>query len=634
MPAIRTVRNNELEVADEKDADYALDDTSGFFSTNANLVPLASAVQGPRVFYGARFFEQALPLRDREAPLVRNLEASSGRSWDYVMGEHAGAVRSKGDGLVTKVTPDEIHLKHPDGSSSIRELYNRFPNNRKTLTHNEATVKEGDQVKPGDLLASSNFTDGEGRLALGTNARIGLGAYKGHSMDDAVVIRAGYASRLTSDHAETLEQVKDVNLKAGKAHYISLFHKKFNLEQLDKLDDDGMVVPGTILQPGDPLMLFTKPRAFNSQNENIGKLSRGAKFVRKDAAKVWEGDDPAEVLDVARTRDGGVKVFLRYQSPARPGDKLVLRQGAKGTISMIIPDDKMPRTEDGQPLDLLLNQLSLPSRVNAATFHELILGKIATKTGKAYTLPAFTKPGEDWMQFVGGEMEKNGVTAEERVFDPEEDAYLDNPLTVGVGHVLKLHHLAAGKMSARGSSSYSADRQPMKGGGGGGGAQRLSGLEMNVLHSSGARGVQKEAILLRGELRDDYWKAVRNNRTAPKLGRPFVWDKFQALLNGSGVNAKDLGKGRQRLTPLTDKELKARNSMEVLNDGIVDLGNFEPKPGGLFDPRMVREQRWGHISLPFPVINPAYEDTVKALLGLSQKEYQALLDQPPDARVL
>lgn len=633
-PTIRGVRDNEIVIGDDREADYELDDTSGFFSTHANLVPLASAVQGPRVFYGARFFEQALPLAQREAPLVRNLEQGSGRSWDYVMGEHVGALRAKADGVVDRVTPDEIRLKLADGSFETRELYNQFPNNRKTLSDNFAQVKVGQVLKKGDLLASSNFTDDEGRLALGTNARVGVGAFKGETMDDALVISAAYAKRLTSEHAETLEQEKDPNLKGGKNHFVSLFPKKFAAAQLDALDADGLIKPGAILQPGDPLMLFTKPRTFSSQNENIGKLSRAAKFVRRDAARVWDGEDPAEVLKVARTRDGGIKMFVRYQSPARPGDKLVLRAGNKGTISRVIPDEKMPRTEDGRPLDLLLNQLGLPSRVNASTFHELLLGKIAAKTGKAYTLPAFAPKGSDWLQFVDAELAKHGLQKEERVFDPEEDAYLDHPLTVGVGHVLKLHHLASGKMSARGSAGYSMDHQPLKGGGGGGGAQRLSGLEMNVLHSSGARGVQKEAILLRGEQRDEYWKALRNNRSAPNLGKPFVWDKFQALLNGAGVNVKDLGHGRRRLTPLTDKELGLKNSQEIANDGILDLGTLEPKAGGLFDPRMVREQRWGHITLPFPVVNPAYEDSVRTILGLSQKEYQALLDRPPSAASL
>jgi len=625
--AIKGIKFNQLQTGEIEEADYDMGDTNSFLSTHANAIPLASAVQGPRIFYGARFFEQALPLVKNEAPLVRNLESQSGRSFDFVLGEAVGARRAKIGGVVTKVTPDEIVLKDAEGKVHTQDLYNLFPGNRKTLQHNTPSVKVGQSVAPGDLLAYSNFTDKEGRMAMGSNAVIALVPYKGASMDDALVISQSFANRTTSDHAETVEQEKDDSLKLGKNHYVSLFPKKFKRDQIDNLDDEGIIRIGAKVMPGDPLILQTRPRSFSSSNQNVSRLSRAQRFVRKDASKAWDGEDPAEVMDVARTRDGGVKIFLRYQSPTRPGDKLVLRAGNKQTVSRIIPDDQMPRTESGVPIDAMLNQLGLPSRENASSFYEMLLGKVAAKTGKAYTLPSFLPPGQSWNDFVENELKTNGVQADERIYDPAEDKWLDNPVTVGVAHVLKLHHMAAKKMSSRGQSGYSMDFQPLKGGGGAGGAQRLSGLEMNVLYSSGAQGVQKEAVLLRGEKRDDYWRQLRANRTRPDLGKPFVWDKFMALLLGAGVNAKDLGHGRLRLVPMTDKELEARGSVKIENDGIVDLASLEPKPGGLFDPTLVRNGNWGHIDLHFKLINPAYEDTVKTLLGLTGKEYEEILDR-------
>lgn len=628
--AVKGIKFNRMELGDEQDVDYEMPSANGFFSTHANAIPLASAVQGPRIFYGARFFEQALPMVNNEAPLVRNLETTSGRSFDYVLGEAVGAKRSDMAGTVDKITPDEIVVKGADGSKKSYELFNMFPGNRKTLQHNTPTVQKGQPVKPGDLLAKSNFTDNEGRMALGVNARIGLVPYKGASMDDALVISQSFASRLVSDHAETVEQEKDETLTRGRNHYVALFPKKFKQEQLQNLDDEGVVKPGTILQPGDPIVLQTRPRTFSSESQNVGRLSRSQRFVRKDAAKVWDGEDPAEVVESARTRDGGIKVLLRYQSPTRPGDKLVLRAGNKQTVSRIIPDDQMPRTEDGRPLDALLNQLGLPSRENASSFYELLLGKIAEKRGQAYTLPSFLPKGQDWLSFVKGELAKHGVSPTERVYDPQDDRWLDNPITVGNAHVLKLHHMAAKKMSSRGQAGYSMDYQPLKGGGGAGGAQRLSGLEMNVLFSAGAHGVQKEAVLLRGEKRDDYWRQLRANRATPQLDKPFVWKKFMALLAGAGVHVKDLGKGRLRLAPMTDRRLDALGSVPIENDGIVDLNSFEPKPGGLFDPALVRDQKWGHVALPFPVVNPSYEETVRTLLGLTSKEYEDLLNSPDE----
>ncbi len=627
-PRAKGVRFNDMDTADDEEVDYEFLDTNAFFSAHANAIPMPAPVQGPRIFYGSRFFDQALPLVKNEAPWIRNMEHNSGRSFDYILGDQMGAKRASADGVVEKITPDSIIIKTADGQKVEHELYNLFPGNRKSLTHNTPKVEVGQPVKAGDLLAKSNYTDDEGRMALGVNAKIGIVPYKGLTMDDALVISQSLANRMVSDHAETLEQEKDETLTRGFNHFVSLYPKKFNQDQLKSIGEDGIVRPGTILQPGDPILLQTSPRSFSSENQQVGRLSRSMRFVRRDSSKVWDGEDPAEVLDVARTKDGGVKVLLRYQSPVRPGDKIVLRAGNKQTVSKIIPDEQMPRTEAGEPLEALLNPLGLPSRENASTFYELLLGKIAAKTGKPYTLPAFLPPGQTWNQFVADELKKNGIAPEERIYDPQDDVWLDNPITVGNGYLLKLHHLAGKKLSHRGQGLYSLDRQPLKGGGGGGGAQRMSGLEMNVLQSSGARGVQQEAVLLRGEKRDDFWRQLRANRPLPALNRPFVWDKFTALLAGSGVHVKDMGHGRLRLAPMTDKSLAERGSVPIQNDGIVDLNTMEPTPGGLFDPTLVRDQKWGHIDLPFKVVNPSYKETVRTLLGLTGPEYEALLDAP------
>jgi DNA-directed RNA polymerase beta subunit len=619
----RVIKNNEFVLQDDP-PDFTLPGNSALFSAGVNAQPLISSVQGPRGFYAARFFEQALPTVNRQAPLVRNLNEETGRSWDYTLGELVGAVKAPADGVVESVTPDGITLSTAEGKVTA-DLYNLFPGNRYTLTHNTPIVKPGQKVAKGDLLAPSNFTDNEGRLALGVNALVGISPYKGYSMDDAAVISEGFAARMLSDHAETIGQEPEDGMKIDRNHYVSLFPKKFQREQLDKVDANGVVKPGMVLNNGDPIILQTRPRSFSSANEGVARLTKSQRFVRKDAAVVWEGEDPAEVLDVVRTRKGGIKVLVRYQSPVRAGDKLVLRNGQKGTVSKIIPDELMPRTEAGEKLDLLLNQLSLPSRVNAATFHELLLGKIAAKTGKAYTIPSFTAPDDDWISFVERELAANGIQKEERVYDPQAGKWLDEPITTGVGHLLKLHHQAAKKFRVRGQNGYSLDRQPLKGSGGG--AQRMSGLEMNVLHSSGARGVQKEAVLLRGDLRSDYWQQLRANRSPAALDKPFVWDKFGALLNGSGINMKDMGHGRLRLAPMTDRLLAERGSVSVANSGIVDLHSMEPVKGGLFDPDLVRDGKWGHVDLPFPVVNPSYDETVRTLLGLTSKEYEALLEQ-------
>ena len=781
---IGVVKGNRLDQAEDDAAEYELHDTNALFSTGVNLIPAPNAVQGTRHLYGNKFFEQALPLQNRESPLVKALNNETGRSWDWEIGKHLGIVRAEEEdegSVVEDVTPDELRLRRPDGSVVIRELFDKFPSNRNTLSQSYARVKKGDTVHKGQTLAPTNFTDDEGRMALGLNARIALVPFKGHSMDDAAVISNSFAERLRSMHAATVEREHDDLLKGGKTHFTGLFHKTYTQDQLDKLDDGGLPVPGQTFQPGDPLILQTRPRTFSSNKVDMSRLSKAQRFVRKDASIKWEGLHPATVIEVVKTKGKGHKVLLEYTAGVEPGDKLTLRPGQKSyhpdtevftargwskipdltnsdrvaalfesrgksgfemrftkplhantyvfdgelygmdsahaaylvtgnhriwckgrktewacreasemegssqqfmsvkgipfdgaavprivtgrkadfyrekyhgnvyclqvpgvgviltrfrgkvmwngnsTVSKIIEDDKMPRTRDGVPLEMLLNQLSLPSRVNSETFLELMLGKIARKTGKPYVLPQFLPKGKGWNEFAREELEKHGLQDAEDIYDPEEDVFLEQPVSTGEAYVMKLHHMAGKKMTARGQKGYTIDEQPMRGKGQA--AQRISGLEMSVLHSSGGRGVQKESVLLRGERRDEYWKKLRANRNPGTLEAPFVWEKFKHLLQGAGVNPRDMGGGKLRLTPMTNAELELRDPVEIQNEGIIDLKDFEPKPGGLFDPMMVREGRWGFVKLKRPAVNPAYEDTVRTLLGLTKDEYEKILDE-------
>jgi hypothetical protein len=284
----------------------------------------------------------------------------------------------------------------------------------------------------------------------------------------------------------------------------------------------------------------------------------------------------------------------------------------------------MLRTLDGKPLDVLLNQLGLPSRVNAATPYELLLGKIAEKRGEPYRLPAYLPKGIKWHEFVEQELKKAGLNAEEEVFDPSTNKKLEQPITVGNGLILKLHHVASSKLSARGTGSYDANLQPTRGGGENAQSKRLSGLESQGLLSAGAYKTLKEGSTLRGQRSDDFWRQVRMGYKPGMPGQPFVWKKMHALMNGAGMIAKDKGNGRLRLGPMTDDDLDTHRPSELKNGELVDLATMEPVPGGLFDPAMVGNSKWGFIRLPFPVIQPSAYDTVRTLLGLTKKQLDAL----------
>jgi len=621
------IKDGTISQIEDDEAEYEFTSPNAFFGSNVNLIPIQNAVQGPRLFYGARFFNQALPLAKPQAPLVQSAVDNDpdGMSFDDKYGRRAGARFADEDGVVLSVKDRKITYRNAAGEKKEIELYHNFPFNRKTNLHQRAVVQPGATFTKGQIMAASNYTDDAGTLALGTNARVGVVPFRGFSMDDAIVVSESFRHKLSSQHSYMMEQEFDNDVKGGRSHFHSLFPTAFTKEQLDHMDADGVIQEGMTVRPGDPLVLATKPRAISSQSAQLGRLSRAMQQTRADASQVWEGESEGVVTDVARTKNG-VKVVVSTTLPGQKGDKIVFRSGQKGVISQIIPDDHMPRTMDGKPLEVLLNPLGIPSRANDSILYELLLGKVAEKSGKPYKLPTFNGKDENWYDFVEQQLIEAGVDPKDEVFDPILNKKLENPITVGVGHVLKLHHTAESKSSSRGQGGYSLDEQPLKGGGEGAAAKRLSGLEVHGLLSAGAYGTLREGATVRGQRNDEYWRAIRQGHTPKEPGKPFVWGKFQALLMGAGIEARDVGDGNLRLGPFTDRSLAARNPIEVQNGEIVNLKTQQLKAGGLFDKKLTGSNQWGQITLDEPMPNPAFEDSIRHLLGLKRKDLMAILD--------
>jgi DNA-directed RNA polymerase subunit beta len=620
------LRDNKIQEVDDNEVDVELLSPNNFFSTHINLIPMHSAVQGPRLFYGARFYNQALPLTKPDAPLVQNLDAQDkdGQSFDEKLGKIAGSVLADDDGEIVDLTPDFVKLKKADGSIKSFDLYNNFPFNRKTAITHKPLINKGDVVKKGQMMAKSNYTSDNGSLALGAHARVGLVPFKGYSMDDAIVISNSFAKRLTSDHSYTMEQDYDNDVKGGLNHYVSLFPTQFNKEQLKKFDANGVVKPGTVVKQGDPLILATRPRVFSSTTAQLGKLSKAMRQSRHDSSQLWDSDFDGTVTDVAKTKTG-YKVIVKSEAPAQMGDKIVFRSGQKGVIANILSDDHMPRTKDGNPLEVLLNPLGIPSRVNNGIIYELLLGKAAAKMGQPVKVPSFNKPGDRWYDFVAKTLKDNDLAETEEVFDPMSNRLLENPITVGVGHILKLHHTSASKASARGQGGYDLDQQPLKGGSEAAKAKRLSGLEVHSLLSAGAYNTLREGATLRGQKNDEYWRALRQGYKPKPPGTPFVWEKFQTLLTGAGLQARKVDGGKLRLGPFTDDDLDKRGAVDIKSGDLVDMNTMDSIPGGLFDQALVGNNKWGKISLPFKLPNPAFEPAVRHLLGLTEKELRGIM---------
>lgn len=768
-----------------------------FFGNTLNLLPMQNSVTAARAFYEHKFITQALPIKDGESPNVQSLKnADNNESYEDYLGKKTGVISLDDDDNsadILEVTPDYIKYKNDKGETKTKNLYNNFAFNRKTMLTNYPLVKAGDKIsrdksKNPPILAKTNFTDNNGTLNMGLNARVGFVPYKGWSMDDAVVISEDFAKKMTSQHMYQYSEANDSkDIKTGKDHFKAFYPDKFNKEQMDKIDDNGVIKAGTVVNPGDPLIVSTRSRVVSSNDANLGRLSKYLKTTRLDSSQVWDHDTPGIVTDVVKANDG-YKVNVETFAPMQEGDKMCYhpdtevftedgwknitdiklgdrivalttdlsgkpsghklsdvieihkyklnndtlygyedehvaqlvtgnhncaincldkltyetanllsysskdeqfisvspdfdlnngndlkytfinknnvykaydysgevigigvnafshiiltryhnkpifsgnssRSGNKLTVSHILPQNEMPRTKDGKPLDVLFNQLGLVSRVNANMMYEAMLGKVAEKTGKKYKLPTFNKNSEKWYDFVENELKKNNLSDVEPVYDPVIDRDLDQPIAVGNAYFLKLHHTSDSKLSSRGQGIYDQNEMPVKGGEEGMKSKRHSNLESNAILSSGAYNVIKDAIHLRGQRNDDYWRKVRMGQT-PSLAKksPFIWDKYIALMQGAGINAKRADNGDSiQATPFTDKDFALFNPVEIKNDGIIDFKNMKPISGGLFDPALTVGNRWGKITLDRPYPNPAFEDTIISLLGLKRSTFNDIL---------
>lgn len=491
-----------------------------------------------------------------------------------------------------------------------------------TQVHNTPLVQPGDPVQAGQVLARSNFTDDRGVLALGRNLRTAYVPFRGLAYEDAVVISESAAKKLTSEHLYQHEAEFDADSRRGKNAYVSIFPATFDRRQLDTIDDDGAVLPGTVVQPGDPLVLSAAPRPLS--HKQVHAVHKG---TFRDQATTWEHHVPGTVTDVAKTPKG-VVVTVTANMPMVEADKLAARFGDKGVVSKIVPDDEMPHDSEGRPFELILNPLGVISRANAGQVYEALLGKIAAKTGKPYEIPDIGGKG-DWTDFVETELRKHGLSDTETITDPTTGRKIPGVLT-GVRYAYKLHHMASAKDQGRGLGAYTADDVPAKTGGAEGSSKRLALQDSNALLSSGATEVLRDAKLIRGQKNQQYWSDFMAGNRPGTPDVPFVYRKFVERLRGAGINVVRHGT-KSHLYALTDADIDDLSGDRELQNA--DTVNWEdgmkPVPGGLFDPTLTgghgNQGRWAHIRLAEPMPSPVMEEPIRRVLGLTQARFDDVL---------
>lgn len=565
------------------------------------------------VTHNSKYPLQAVSLDNREAPLVRGLDEASGKDMHSIIGRYLGARFAKQGGTVTAVRRDRIDVIYDDGTKGSIQLYHNFPMNAKGFIQNTPTVKAGQSFKAGDCLAASNYTDDKGVAAISTNLRTGWLSWKGGTYEDGMVISESAAKKLTSTTMYKTAVDLDKTIKLGKQNYITWKPSEYTKEQMEGLDDNGIVKPGTVLRKGDPMIL-----AVQTTEPSPGTMG---KRVLTDVSEVWEHAHPGVVTDVVKTRNG-VRVFATVTAPTEIGDKLSGLHGNKGVVSQIIPDEQMPVAEDGKPLDVLFSPLGLISRTNSAMIHEALLGKVAAKTGVPEVVPAFYKG--DLYQYVNDKLKQNHLKDSEDLTDPETGRKIPHVLT-GVTQIFKLKHIADTKMSARGTDEYTQEELP--GGSGMTGAKRFGSLEQSAMVGHNAFQNILDSKLLRGQSNADFWRSIRTGGIPIIPGEPLVHKKFFAHLTGSGINVRKTKQGISCFALSNSDVKELAGPRELKTRDTYEAKTFRPLDGGLFGQDVFgpNGDKWGYIQLDEPLPNPVMEEPLARLLRIPLKDFSAVV---------
>ena len=625
QPFVRAQHQGKLKYVPRKRVDYQLGHMTEAFGPLASMVPLKAAAFGQRVSMGSRMLTQALPLTDPEAPLVQSgVPGVDNTSFEDLLGVDMGAVESRVDGTVLEVMPGYIKIRGKDRKIHYEELYENHPYNRKTFVHNTATVKSGDRVRIGQIIASSNFTDRAGTTALGKNARVAYLPYKGYNFEDAIVISESFAQRASSEHMYQHELDLAEGTRASKNAFLAIFPGEYDRKLLEKYDDDGVLRIGQTVNMDEPLVLAVKERRTGP------KLGR-RKASWANSSVMWEHHSPGVVTDVYKGKRS-ISVIVKSIHPTQIGDKFAGRYGDKGVVAAIIPDEDMPHGPDKRPYEVLLNPLGIISRGNPAQIIETQLGKIAAITGKPYKLIDFDSV-HDLREFAERELRKHGLSDTEDLTDPKTGRTIKG-INVGNRFIMKLHHTAEAKLQGRAAGGgYTAEGAPAKGGPSG--SKRVGMLELNALLSHGAYKTIRDASIIRGQRNEDYWRMLMSGYTPPEPKVPFMYQEFVAQLQGAGINPVKTGSKLQIMAMTGQGAEELTGDRQIRNSETVDwrISKLTPIKGGMFDESLTGGHggtRWSFIKLHEPLPNPVMEEPIRRILGLTQKQFETILSGKED----
>ena len=543
--------HNPLKKADEvrmvapKEVDYMDVSPSQTVSVSTSLIPFLEHDDANRALMGSNMQRQAVPLLETEAPLV-------GTGVEHRAVKDTGdVVVSKNSGVVTKVDANYVEIKHKNGKD-VYELEKFRRSNQGTCINQKPIVKEGEKVKARQVIADGPSTD-IGELALGRNLLVAFMPWEGFNYEDAIVLSEGLVKKdiLSSIHIEEYE-VEARDTKLGPEE-ITREVPNIGEEALKDLNEDGIVWVGAEVGPGSILVGKVTPKGETelTAEEKLLRAIFGekAREVRDTSLKVPHGEG-GTVIDVkVLSREAGdelspgvnllVRVYIAQKRKISEGDKLAGRHGNKGVISKILPEEDMPFLEDGTPIDIILNPLGVPSRMNLGQILETHLGWAAKKgwsddgqhvDGPVFVAtPVFDGASEAEIKEA---LSKAGLppSGKTRLYDGRSGEPFSADITIGYIYVLKLLHLVDDKIHARSTGPYSLITQQPLGGKAQFGGQRFGEMEVWALEAYGAANTLQEILTIKSDDvvgRVKAYEAIVKGENIPESGIP---ESFRVLV--------------------------------------------------------------------------------------------------------
>lgn len=534
-------------------------------SVSAGLIPFLEHDDANRALMGSNMQRQAVPLLRTEAPYI-------GTGLERKVAVDSGAVViSKTDGKVTYVDAQKIIVEDPEGKEHKYRMLNFERSNQSMCLHQTPLVSPGEEVKAGGVIADGPATRG-GDLALGRNILMAFMPWEGYNYEDAILIsdRLRKDDVFTSIHVEEYE-IEARNTKLGDEE-ITREIPNISEEALRKLDSKGIITIGSEVGPGDILVGKTAPKG-ETEPPAEEKLLRAifgekARDVRDTSLRMPHGSKGTVVEILELSRENGdelkagvnkaIRVLVAEKRKITVGDKMSGRHGNKGVVSRVLPAEDMPFLADGTHLDVVLNPLGVPSRMNIGQVLEVHLGMAMGNYngGTHIATPVFDGASEDQVKDY---LEKLGFPRSGKVdlYDGRTGEKFDNPVTVGRMYMLKLHHLVEDKMHARAIGPYSLVTQQPLGGKAQFGGQRLGEMEVWALEAYGASNILQEMLTVKSDDVTGRTKTYEAIIKGEEMPEPDLPESFKVLLKEFQALALDV--------ELFDKEDNIINVDEELN---------------------------------------------------------------------